>query len=90
MREAEEEGGVMKYIESGRANMRIEESAAKKQGKINLGRDVVVGYNKYRVDKDNRDDSKENGYGNEVGEDAVDTLRINNAAVRESQIRRIG
>ena len=41
--------------------MRIEEYAAKNQGRIDLGRDVVVGVNKYRIDKDDRDDGNGNG-----------------------------
>ena len=66
MREVEEEGGggVIVYIESGRSNMRIEESAAKKQGRINSRRDVVVGVNKYQIDKDSMDNSNVNGDGN--------------------------
>ena len=50
----------MRYIESGRDKTRIEESAAKKQGRIDLGRDVVVGVNKYRINKDDRDDGNGN------------------------------
>ena len=60
-------GGVMRYIESGRAKMRIEESAAKKQVMVYLGRDVVVGVNKYRIDKDDGDDGNRSGDGNEGG-----------------------
>ena len=50
----------MRYIESGRAKMRIEKYAANKQGRIDSGKGVVVGVNKYRIDEDNG----ENGDGN--------------------------
>ena len=53
-------GGVMRSTESGRAKMRNKESLAKNQGRINLGRAIVVGVNKYRINKDNG----ENGDGN--------------------------
>ena len=76
---------MMRYIKSGRAKMRIEESAAKKQGRIDSGRDVVVGANKSRIDKDTRYNGDRNGYGNEGGEDMADALRIDNAAVRENE-----
>ena len=42
----------------------------------------MVGVNKYRIDKDNRDYVNGNRDGNEVGEDAADSLRIGNADVR--------
>ena len=87
LREVEEEGGgMMRYIEYGRAKMKIEESATKKQGSIDLGRDLVVGVNKDWLDEDNGDNSNGNGDRNEGGEDALDNLSINNAAMRESQI----
>ena len=60
----------MRCIESGRANMNIEESAVKEQGRIDLGRDVVVGDNRYHIDEDNRDDGDDgdgNGDENEGG-----------------------
>ena len=69
LREVEEEGGgMMRYIEYGRAKMKIEESAAKEQGGIDLGRDVVVGDNKYHINEDDREDGDDgdgNGDGNE-------------------------
>ena len=80
----------MRYIEYGRAKMRIDESAAKKQERINSGRDVLVGVKKYWIYKDDRDDGDGKGNRNEGGEDSVDALRIDNAAVRESQTRRFG
>ena len=69
--------------------MIIEESAAKKQGRIDLGRYIVVGVNKYLIKKDDGDDGDGNGDRNEGGEEAVDALRIDSAAVRESCIWRI-
>ena len=66
-------GGMARLIETGEPKLRIEESAAKKQARIDRGEDVIVGVNKYRLAK----------------EDAVEILEIDNSAVRESQIRRL-
>ncbi len=66
-------GGMTKAIESGMPKLRIEESAAKKQAAIDSGRDVIVGVNKYKLDK----------------EDPIETLDIDNSAVRLSQIARL-
>ena len=56
LRKVEDEGGkMMRYTESGRSKMRIEEYAAKKHERIDLGRDVVVGINKYWIDEDGGD-----------------------------------
>ena len=71
--EVESIGGMTKAIESGMAKLRIEESATKKQARIDIVEDVVVGVNKYRRDK----------------QDVVDVLSIDNGAVRDSQIKRI-
>ena len=71
--EVESIGGMTKAIESGMAKLRIEESATKKQARIDTVEDVVVGVNKYRRDK----------------QDKVDVLSIDNSAVRESQLARI-
>jgi len=51
-------GGMTSYVESGLAKLRIEESATRKQGRIDSGEEVVVGVNKYRVDStpDDEDD----------------------------------
>ena len=81
---------MLRYIKTGMAKIGIEESAAKKQGSIDSGRDVVVGVNKYRIGEDDGDDGNGNGDGNEDAADAADALRIDNAAVRESHIRRLG
>lgn len=71
--EVEQQGGMAKAIETGLPKLRIEEAAAKKQARIDRGEDVIVGVNKYTLDK----------------EDEVDILEIDNEAVRESQIARL-
>ncbi|HET8711143.1 MAG TPA: methylmalonyl-CoA mutase [Spongiibacteraceae bacterium] len=71
--EIEAAGGMAKAIESGMPKLKIEESAARKQARIDRGDDVIVGVNKYRLQK----------------EDDVDILEIDNNAVRESQIKRL-
>ena len=73
--EIEEKGGMAKAIEQGLPKMRIEESAAKKQARIDRGEDVIVGVNKYLLDKDQ--------------EEELDILEVDNVAVRESQIKRL-
>ena len=73
MKEVEGLGGMAKAIESGVPKLRIEESAARKQAKIDRGEDVIVGVNKYRPTQ----------------ETPIDVLDIDNAAVRESQIARL-
>ncbi len=50
--EIEELGGMAKAIESGMPKMRIEESAAKKQARIDQGKDIIVGVNKYQIKED--------------------------------------
>ena len=72
--EIEEAGGMAKAIETGMPKLRIEEAAAKKQARIDKGEDVIVGVNKYTLEK----------------EDDVDVLQIDNEAVRESQLARLG
>ena len=73
LKEIEELGGMTAAIESGMPKLRIEESAAKKQAAIDSGRDVIVGVNKYQLQD----------------EDPIEVLDVDNAAVRESQIRRL-
>ncbi|MFK7601400.1 methylmalonyl-CoA mutase [Deinococcus sp. SM5_A1] len=73
MREVEELGGMAKAIEAGIPKLRIEESAARKQARIDRGEDVIVGVNKYRLQE----------------QTPVDLLEIDNDAVRESQIARL-
>jgi len=75
--EVEEMGGMTKYINSGTAKLRIEESATKKQGRIDSGQEVVVGVNKYRLSEE------------EERANAVDVLQIDNSKVRAQQIARI-
>jgi methylmalonyl-CoA mutase len=71
--EVEELGGMAKAIETGLPKMRIEEAAARKQARIDSGKDVIVGVNKYRLAK----------------EAPMDTLEVDNTAVRDSQIKRL-
>lgn len=71
--EVEKLGGIAKAIETGIPKMRIEEAAARKQARIDSGRDVIVGVNRYRPSKEN----------------PLDILDIDNTAVRESQIRKL-
>src|SRR5690606_1063152 len=66
-------GGMAKAIETGVPKMRIEEAAARAQGKIDSGTQTIVGINKYRLDK----------------EDPIDILDIDNTAVRLAQIERL-
>lgn len=71
--EVEELGGMAKAIETGIPKMRIEEAAARKQARIDSGRDTIVGVNKYRLEK----------------EDPIETLEVDNTAVREAQLKRL-
>ncbi|MBC9073335.1 methylmalonyl-CoA mutase [Thauera sp. CAU 1555] len=71
--EIEAMGGMTKAVESGWAKMKVEECAAEKQARIDSGKDVIVGVNKYKLAK----------------EDPIEILDIDNHAVRESQIARL-
>jgi methylmalonyl-CoA mutase len=71
--EIEEKGGMAKAIEEGLPKLRIEESAARKQARIDRGEDVIVGVNKHQLNE----------------EDDLDILEVDNVAVRESQIKRL-
>jgi methylmalonyl-CoA mutase len=71
--EVEQLGGMAKAIETGIPKMRIEEAAARKQARIDSGRDTIVGVNKYRLEK----------------EDPIETLEVDNTAVREAQLKRL-
>jgi methylmalonyl-CoA mutase len=73
IQEIEELGGMAKALETGVPKLRIEEAAARKQARIDSGQDVLVGANKYRLEK----------------EQPLDTLEVDNTAVRESQIARL-
>ena len=73
--EVEELGGLAKAIETGLPKMRIEEAAARKQARIDSGKDVIVGVNRYQVsDKSNT---------------TIDILEVDNTKVRESQLQRL-
>ena len=50
--EVNEMGGMAKAIETGMPKLRIEESAARRQARIDQGKDVIVGVNKYQIDED--------------------------------------
>ena len=71
--EVEALGGMTKAVASGMPKLRIEEAAATRQAKIDRGTEVIVGVNKYRLDK----------------EDPIDIMDIDNDAVRTSQITRL-
>ena len=73
IQEVEELGGMAKAIETGLPKMRIEEAAARKQARIDSYKDTIVGVNKYRLEK----------------EDPIETLEVDNTAVRESQLKRL-
>jgi len=66
-------GGMTRAVEAGLPKLRIEESAARKQARVDRGEEVVVGVNKYAKDD----------------EDSIDTLEIDNDAVREAQVARL-
>jgi methylmalonyl-CoA mutase len=71
--EVEALGGMTKAVASGMPKLRIEEAAATRQANIDRGTEVIVGVNKYRLDK----------------EDPIDIMDIDNDAVRTSQIARL-
>lgn len=71
--EIEQYGGMAKAIASGLPKMRIEEAAARTQARIDSGRQMIVGVNQYRV----------------VDESPIEILKVDNTAVRESQLARL-
>lgn len=71
--EIEELGGMAKAIETGLPKMKIEEAAAKRQAKIDSGEEMIIGVNRYRVEK----------------EEAIEILDIDNTAVRLKQIEKL-
>ena len=73
--EVEELGGMAKAIETGLPKMRIEEAAARKQARIDSGKDVIVGVNRYQVSSESNT--------------AIDILEVDNTKVRESQLKRL-
>lgn len=71
--EVEELGGMTKAIEAGIPKLRIEEAAAVKQARIDSGQDIIVGVNKYRLEK----------------EEPLVTLEVDNQTVRKQQMERL-
>jgi methylmalonyl-CoA mutase len=71
--EVEAMGGMTKAVDSGWAKLKIEAAAAEKQARIDSGKDVIVGINKYKL----------------ATEDALETRDIDNVAVRDGQIARL-
>jgi len=71
--EVESMGGMTKAVDSGWAKLKIEAAAAEKQARIDSGKDVIVGVNKYKLQT----------------EDAIETRDIDNVAVRDGQITRL-
>ena len=71
--EVENLGGMAKAIETGLPKLRIEEAAAKKQARIDSGRDIIVGVNRYRIEEKTE----------------LELREVDNQAVRESQILRL-
>ena len=66
-------GGMTKAVATGMPKRLIEEAAAARQARVDKGEDVIVGVNKYRLEK----------------EEHLDTLSIDNHAVRDGQIARL-
>jgi methylmalonyl-CoA mutase len=73
IQEVEELGGMAKAIEEGLPKMRIEEAAARKQARIDSGKDVIVGVNRFKPDK----------------EIPIEILSVDNTAVRNAQIEKL-
>jgi methylmalonyl-CoA mutase len=71
--EVESLGGMAKAIETGIPKMRIEEASARRQARIDAGKDTIVGVNKFRLEK----------------EDPIEILEVDNTIVRESQLKRL-
>jgi methylmalonyl-CoA mutase len=71
--EVEAMGGMTRAVDSGWAKLKIEASAAEKQARIDSGKDVIVGVNKYKLAK----------------EDPIEILDVDNVKVRDSQIARL-
>jgi len=71
--EIENLGGMAKAIESGIPKMRIEEASARAQARIDSGAQIIVGTNRYRPES----------------EEPLETLEVDNSAVRQAQIRRL-
>ena len=72
--EVEELGGMTQAVASGMPKMRIEESAARRQAKLDSGAEVQVGVNKYKLDNE---------------EQNFEVMKIDNNEVRTKQIERL-
>jgi len=73
IQEVEDLGGMAKAIETGLPKMRIEEAAARRQANIDSGKERIVGVNTYCLDR----------------EDPIETLEVDNTAVRNNQLERL-
>lgn len=73
IKEVDDLGGMTKAIESGMPKLKIEESAARRQARIDIGEEIIVGVNKYQLKE----------------ETPIEVLNIDNTAVREAQIARL-
>lgn len=73
IQEIESLGGMAKAIETGIPKMRIEEAAARRQARIDAGKDIIVGVNKYKLKR----------------EKPIEILEVDNTAVRETQFKRL-
>jgi methylmalonyl-CoA mutase len=73
IQEVESLGGMTRAIETGLPKMRIEEAAARRQARIDSGREIIVGVNQFRPDS----------------EDPIEVLEVDNRAVRQSQLARL-
>ena len=75
IQEVEQLGGMAKAIETGLPKMRIEEAAARKQARIDSGKDIIVGVNAFQTESD--------------ADAALDVRVVDNTAVRKSQLARL-
>jgi methylmalonyl-CoA mutase len=73
IQEIESLGGMAKAIETGIPKMRIEEAAAKRQARIDSGKEIIIGVNKYKIESDS----------------SIEILEVDNQAVRQQQIKRL-
>jgi methylmalonyl-CoA mutase len=73
IQEVEDEGGMTRAIEQGLPKLRIEEAAARKQARIDTGKETVVGVNRFQS----------------ADEEPIDTLEIDNEEVRRQQVRQL-
>ena len=71
--EVEELGGMAKAIETGLPKMRIEEAAARKQARIDSNKDIIIGVNRYQLEK----------------EEPIDILEVDNTKVKDAQVARL-